>query len=614
MYSHAGHPSASSPHHALIATIHSSTLTIRSTTAHELILSKPLDPTFSTKCKTLRFYRASSPYPKCSAPPPPRLLLASDTTAHIYDALSPSFHAEIKNAAQPTSRIAHISFLSPNHVLVIPDFAPKATIYDLGTGLALEIRDPKAPRGGNTFSVRPRTGHVALLARNDGKDVLVVLNLRSDGDVVGEVEANFTLEALDAQGVRWSPDGRWMVVWEMPGLDASVWVYTADGQLFRRWSGGESVENVGLGVRVCEWDAGGSWLWCGMGDGRVVGLGTRTFLPVIEITHPATITSSISPSSAPTIYQEQISASPPYTRAYAPALLPAIPPSAPPPSATTTNTTTSTLPSQYPSLPSHGITHLFPSPHETHLASISASTPTTVHIHTLSSLPSSSHSLTQSSTPPILTQAILIHHSPIRSLTWHPSTPGLLLIHSSNSAALSRDGKTVRHWAHIWDERCDGPQVVYADVPAPPQKGGVAQSMGSRQDVSAGGTWSWVGGQEGQVLLGTAQGCVLADVSGNEGAGVRREESGLEESVEPRAEDDAGSRLLDRGNADGADFLRSSVPITGEGPEDAFDEGYSMDLSPVRLSEVGIKIGDEGNGGKEVDDTFGFKKRGLGVR
>ena len=58
--------------------------------------------------------------------------------------------------------------------------------------------------------------------------------------------------------------------------------------------------------------------------------------------------------------------------------------------------------------------------------------------------------------------------------------------------------------------------------------------------------------------------------------------------------------------------LREGAPeITGIGPEDAFDEGYSMDLSPVRLEGVGMGMRmDEEEMGDE-DDTFGFKK-GIG--
>lgn len=59
--------------------------------------------------------------------------------------------------------------------------------------------------------------------------------------------------------------------------------------------------------------------------------------------------------------------------------------------------------------------------------------------------------------------------------------------------------------------------------------------------------------------------------------------------------------------------------FSGLGPEDMFDEGNSMDLSPIKLStdhytRMGAALDESGvgettwNGSEEIDDTFNFRK------
>jgi hypothetical protein len=198
-------------------------------------------------------------------------LLANDTDVHIYDAFDARYHASISAACLPPSRIAHVGFVTANEVIVFADFNVKATIYDLQTGLGTEVRDPKSQRGSAGYSIRPRTSHLAMLARVGVKDMVLILEPGKR-----EVEASFALESLDAQSIRWSGDGRWLTIWDTPGMGGVVWIYTADGQLFRTWNYGKEVQdNLSLGIRMCEWSAKGDWLFAGTGDGKIVGLGGR---------------------------------------------------------------------------------------------------------------------------------------------------------------------------------------------------------------------------------------------------------------------------------------------------------------------------------------------------
>ncbi len=95
-----------------------------------------------------------------------------------------------------------------------------------------------------------------------------------------EVVIGFKVPVIDAQGVRWSPDGRWLVLWEAASAGFKVVVYTADGHLYRVYRGwdqqDEGFGGCGLGVREVEWSPGGEWLVVLGGDGRAVLLGSAT--------------------------------------------------------------------------------------------------------------------------------------------------------------------------------------------------------------------------------------------------------------------------------------------------------------------------------------------------
>ena len=188
--------------------------------------------------------------------------------------------------AAPTSRIAHASLVSPDEVLVYTDFALKATIWDLRTGAGVEIRDPKiTSRIVAGYDIRPTTNHLAMLARTGAKDMVVVF---SPGK--REVESTWTADTIDAKGIKWSPDGLWLVVWESGSMGIGVFVYTADGQLFRRWEGqiqgadddGAHIEDIGVGVERCEWSANGD-LWVATGNGKVVLLAAKKVWVVLAL-------------------------------------------------------------------------------------------------------------------------------------------------------------------------------------------------------------------------------------------------------------------------------------------------------------------------------------------
>jgi hypothetical protein len=62
---------------------------------------------------------------------------------------------------------------------------------------------------------------------------------------------------VDAQGLKWSPDGRWLAVWDSASSGYKVFIYTPDGHLYRTYTGTENGFN-GLGVKIIEWSPKGS--------------------------------------------------------------------------------------------------------------------------------------------------------------------------------------------------------------------------------------------------------------------------------------------------------------------------------------------------------------------
>lgn len=76
--------------------------------------------------------------------------------------------------------------------------------------------------------------------------------------------------------MKWSPDGRWLVVWDSPAVGYRIFVYTADGNLYRMYSGEQHGDVEGLGVKSVDWSPNGEYLAIGGHNRRVTLLGTRT--------------------------------------------------------------------------------------------------------------------------------------------------------------------------------------------------------------------------------------------------------------------------------------------------------------------------------------------------
>ncbi|MCJ1408361.1 hypothetical protein MMC19_002436 [Ptychographa xylographoides] len=529
------------PHAPIVATIYRSHLLLRSSHDGTVLHSAQLDTHFVAGCTRLRWFHTKLRAPSVRLAPL-RILLADDDTIHVYDVDDTQWHVVIKGASSSTGRVANVEFgHTQDEVIVFSDFGLKATVWSLLTSRGVEVRDPKLPSGGHCF--RPNTGHLAILTRETAKDVVLMLKPGTR-----ELEKSFTLGTVDAQGLEWSPDGRWLVTWEAASAGTAVFIYTADGHLYKTYHGGQDVDTPGLGVRTLEWDCHGRYLAVGDHNDRVTLLSATDFQSRAILHHNTTITSPHA-----TIWQEQISTTS-HERSYAATLQPACPPH----SQSTTNTTSKNSLTHFPTT---GISHLTFNRLGTLLASRSLSTPTTVWIWSLSA-------------DAVAPCATLIHHCPVRSLQWNAQDPESLLIHTAS------DDQAI----HIWNPNWDMPRIVYVPLPKPAGRTEASWIYGSASPFD---------GEVLTIMLSNAQSYALRRVlvDGDD-------ENGRDDERDTGREGEIGRML-------------GETEPTLLGPEDMFDEGNSMDLSPIKLSREGFGMGMRSE--EEVDDTFDYRRHLIGA-
>ncbi|CAK7221846.1 hypothetical protein SCUCBS95973_004638 [Sporothrix curviconia] len=179
------------------------------------------------------------------SPTSQRLLLATSDLVMVAAVDPPAgkepFRAVIRNPTLPVTAKPTFVSLCPSDdcVCICSAFGVKFVVFDLRTGQGVAIESPKffssAAVCSRGVSFRPATHHMALLVRTDGKDFVCLRDLVASAPVV-----TWELDTIDAQGLVWSPDGRWLTVWESPAHGHKVLFYTPDGHLFKTWTGAAS--------------------------------------------------------------------------------------------------------------------------------------------------------------------------------------------------------------------------------------------------------------------------------------------------------------------------------------------------------------------------------------
>ncbi len=223
-----------------------------------------------------------------------RLLLASADNIRVYSATDAKFSAIISHPTSGTTKVAHVAFgADDNEICVFSDFGLKLSVFNLVTSKSVEINSPKfynpgsAPKG---VSHRPGSQNLALLSRSGGKDIISI-HARDTLDV----QRSWWPDTVDAQGLEWSPDGRWLAVWESASQGHRLLVYTADGHLFRSWNGPlptseeETDITLGAGIKLFVWGRNGAHIAIGDYTDMVTILSAPSFSESMSIVHTAAV-------------------------------------------------------------------------------------------------------------------------------------------------------------------------------------------------------------------------------------------------------------------------------------------------------------------------------------
>lgn len=272
-----------SPDGAYIATILSSKLTLRSTRSLEILRVTTL-PTEITSSIQWFLWSPSSK----------RVLICASDCICVYSTTNQQFAAKISNPTSGTAKISSINFgATDNEVCVFSDFGLKLTVFNLSTSTSIEVVSPKFYNQGNCsrgYAYRPRTATLALLTRSGGKDILSI-----HANCTYEVLRSWNSDTVDAQGLTWSPDGKWLAVVDSAGQGHKILFYTADGHLFKVWNGltptldEDGDMAMGAGVKLFEWAATGDYLAVGDYSSRIVLLSAPSFVATLSLNHTATI-------------------------------------------------------------------------------------------------------------------------------------------------------------------------------------------------------------------------------------------------------------------------------------------------------------------------------------
>ena len=316
-------------------------------------------------------------------------------------------HIRLDNGSGGLGRFASADFVGDNHLIVLWEFG-RAKLWCLSDGKGTDLGDLKTKCEGRNWAARPNAGKatqmLALLSRVAAQDQLVLHFPTDERSILPQ-----TLSTIDARGLTWSPDGRWLAALDTAHANPSLFVFTPDGHQYRTHPAMQAKEDdFDLGIKAIAWSPDSRSVAISRYDNIVTLLNTRTFTPTATIEHSTTIAEPAKPGAAICAWREAVSAS--NLRSYSPASLPVSPP--------LSRTRTSSEPSEI------GIAEVIFSADGLHLATRDQRMLSTVWIWDVSSLRA---------------KAVLLQHSNVRRLHWHSTQKQLLMLDCGESIAYLYD-------------------------------------------------------------------------------------------------------------------------------------------------------------------------------
>ncbi|EEH38815.2 WD40 domain-containing protein [Paracoccidioides lutzii Pb01] len=240
--------------------------------SQSIIRTITLNDSVAGRIRALRWSKPPGPVipePDAFTPDSQRILCASGNHISVWDLHDESWSAEIEAGDAFNFTLVDFAF-SHDEVIAFSEFNVHLTIFSLSTGGQRVIKSPKFANV-TGYGFRPVTGHLALLVKLDANDTLTV---HEPGTY--EAIAAVTLNTIDAQGLKWSPDGAWLAVWDSASAVPKVAVYTAGGQHYRTYS--DVANDDSLGVKMIEWSPDSRLMAIGKHDGTVTLINCKTFV------------------------------------------------------------------------------------------------------------------------------------------------------------------------------------------------------------------------------------------------------------------------------------------------------------------------------------------------
>ncbi|OTB08618.1 hypothetical protein M426DRAFT_7355 [Hypoxylon sp. CI-4A] len=414
-------PFQSSPHSHLspdgerIAILLPSGIIIRDTKSLHVIRTIQVSPDLTTGVTCFTWSPSST-----------RILVATLEQVHVFSAKDGDFHG-IARIPSSAAKSTLVNFgATDDEVCIWSPFGIKLTLINFANSQAVEIANPKfynnAASTAKGYSFRPNTHHFALLTRSSGKDLISIHSPETRG-----IDRSWYPDTIDAQGLAWTADGRWLVVWESPAQFPRVIFYTSDGHTFKDWRGPLLLASqdmglqYGAGVRIVTLSPDSRLAAIANASTCICILNMPSMVEAMRLIHPQVI----QPKDTLQIWQEQStlsntrsSSSPGFVRAA---------------QAVTPQWTASNGLQE----PTSGCNLARFDCSSTLLATRLEDAPGTIWIWDISSSD---------------LRAVLMYHNNVTKLEWHPAQPELLLVRC--------EGEGYASLVSVWDPLSNGPNSI----------------------------------------------------------------------------------------------------------------------------------------------------------
>lgn len=224
------------------------------------------------------------------------LLVASADEIHVLSVLEneKGHRATIRNPIPPAAKLAYVGFgASDTDVCVCASLGLKFAIFNLASSKAVEVTSPKFHTAASVrkgFCFRPESQHLTIITRISGKDMISIHHPKTK-----ELQRSWSPDTIDAQGVMWSPDGKWLVTWESAAHGHKVLFYTPDGTLFKTWAGPQPLVPadadipLGPGVRLLDFSVDAMNLVIGDSSRRICIVNMASVTESLRLLHPTSI-------------------------------------------------------------------------------------------------------------------------------------------------------------------------------------------------------------------------------------------------------------------------------------------------------------------------------------